>query len=61
MNEKRVKCGLADSGSGYAEEARWSPNAKELPSCTNGVLAFSPHEQQTQLKKWVIKAGTCYV
>lgn len=47
MNEKCVKCGLADSNSGYSEEARCSPNAKELPSSTNGALAFSPHEQQT--------------
>jgi hypothetical protein len=35
--EKCVKCGLAQSGSGYAEEADCSSNAKELPSSANNV------------------------
>ena len=37
MDEKCVKCGLADSGSGYAEEVRCSANAKELPNSEKGV------------------------
>jgi hypothetical protein len=37
MKEYCVKCELAYSGSGYAEEAGCSIKAKELPRSKNGV------------------------
>jgi len=49
MKEKCMKCGLADSGSGYAEETICSAN--EMPSSANGVERFHLMSNKFHLKK----------
>jgi hypothetical protein len=51
MQEKCTKCGLAGSGSGYAEEAGCSANAKKLPSSANGVEHSHIMRNKHHLKK----------
>jgi hypothetical protein len=46
-----VKCGLVDSGSGYAEEASCPANPKELPSSEMGVEHSHLMSNKYHLKK----------
>jgi hypothetical protein len=56
-----VKCGLVSSGSGYAEHAGCSANAKEMRSYANGVEHFHLFSKNHSFKKGHITPDNLYL